>query len=228
MADAPPAPPAPPTVLGRLLAASDPAARDASWSDFASSYSKLILHVARSAGGDRDSAMDRYAYILDQLQRDDYRRLRTYVADGRSAFSTWLVVVAQRMCLDHRRQRYGRLRSTEEQPAAQEEEWRARRRLVDLISAEVDLDTLADQRVGDSETDVRLADIYGALASALATLEPRDRLLIKLRFEDGLPMPEIAEQLGLPTRFHAYRRLTEVLGVLRRALERGGIGESTP
>lgn len=223
MADAPPAPP---TVLGRLLAASDPAARDASWSDFVSSYSKLVLHVARSAGGDQDTAMDRYAYILEQLQHDDFRRLRTYVADGRSAFSTWLVVVAQRMCLDHRRQRYGRQRSTEEQPA--EEERRARRRLVDLISAEVDLDTLADQRGGDSESDVRLADMHRALASALAVLEPRDRLLIKLRFEDGLPMPEVAQQLGLPTRFHAYRRLTEVLGILRRALERGGIGESAP
>lgn len=222
------APPAPPTVLGRLLAASDPAARDVSWSDLVSSYSKLILHVARSAGGDQDSAMDRYAYILEQLQRDDFRRLRTYVADGRSAFSTWLVVVAQRMCLDYRRQRYGRLRSTEDQPTAQEEEWRARRRLVDLISAEVDLDTLADQRVEDSESDVRLADMHRALASALAVLEPRDRLLIKLRFEDGLPMPEVAQQLGLPTRFHAYRRLTEVLGILRRTLQRGGIGESTP
>jgi DNA-directed RNA polymerase specialized sigma subunit len=70
--------------------------------------------------------------------------------------------------------------------------------------------------------------MHRALASALATLEPRDRLLIKLRFEDGLPMPEIAQQLRLPTRFHAYRRLTEVLGSLRQALERGGIGESTP
>lgn len=223
MADAPPA------VLRRLLAASDPAARDASWSDFVSGYSKLILHVARSAGGDQDSAMDRYAYILEQLQCEDFRRLRTYVADGRSAFSTWLVVVTQRMCLDHRRHRYGRLRSAEEPTGAHDEEWRARRRLVDMISAEIDLDSLPDHHGGaDSESDVRLADIHRALASALAVLEPRDRLLIKLRFEDGLPMPEIAEHLRLPTRFHAYRRLTEVLGILRRTLERGGIGEATP
>ena len=78
MADAPPA------VLTRLLAVSDPAAREASWSDFVSAYSKLILHVARSAGGDQDSAMDRYAYVLEQLRGEDFRRLRTYVADGRS------------------------------------------------------------------------------------------------------------------------------------------------
>lgn len=219
---------APSSVLTRLLAASDPAALDASWSDFVSAYSKLILHVARSAGGDQDSAMDRYAHVIEQLRSEDFRRLRTYVADGRSAFSTWLVVVTQRLCLDHWRHRYGRLRPNEDQAAANDEDRKARRRLVDMISSEIDLDTLPDRHGGDSESDVRQADIHRALASALSALEPRDRLLIKLRFEDGLPMPEIAEQLRLPTRFHAYRRLTEVLSVLRRTLERSGIGEATP
>ncbi len=222
MADAPPA------VLARLLAASDPPALDASWSDFVSAYSKLILHVARSAGGDQDSAMDRYAYVLDQLRGEDFRRLRTYVADGRSAFSTWLVVVTQRMCLDHWRHRYGRVRPAQDPATGRDEDRNARRRLVDMISSEIDLDSLPDRHSGDSDSDVRQADVHRALASALSALEPRDRLLIKLRFEDGLPMPEIAEQLRLPTRFHAYRRLTEVLGILRRTLERWGIGEATP
>ena len=97
-------------ILRRLLDATDPSLREAAWTDFVGAYSKLILHVARSSCASQDAAMDHYAFILDQLASDDFRRLRRYVADGRSEFSTWLVVVAQRLCRDHDRQRYGRLR----------------------------------------------------------------------------------------------------------------------
>jgi RNA polymerase sigma factor (sigma-70 family) len=214
--------------LGRLLDASDPSGREAAWAEFVAIHSRLILHVARSFHGDHDAAMDRYAQVLEQLRRDDFRRLRTYAADGRSEFSTWLVVVAQRICQDHRRSRYGRFRPAEGDSATQEEEWAARRRLVDLISADVDLSSLGDHKAGDPEDKLRLADMYQALESALTLLEPRDRLLVKLRFEDDLPMPEVAQSLGFPTRFHAYRRLSRVLEDLRRALERSGVRDAAP
>ena len=219
-----------PSAVGRLLAANESAVREACWAEFVETYSRLLLHVTRSSGGEHDAAMDRYAFILEQLGRDDYRRLRTYVADGRSEFSTWLVVVAQRLCRDHQRQRYGRVRpqSSGGGSSTQDEERVARRRLVDLIGAEVDLATLSDLRAHDAEATMRQAESRSALESALARLDRRDRLLIKLRFEDGLPMPEVASNLGFPTRFHAYRRLKEVLGIRRRSLEQRGIGEATP
>ena len=78
------------------------------WAAFLSKHSGLLLHVARSLGGDDDAAMDRYAFMLDALRRDGCLRLRGYVADGRSQFSTWLIVVARRLCLDEYRHRYGR------------------------------------------------------------------------------------------------------------------------
>jgi RNA polymerase sigma factor (sigma-70 family) len=214
--------------LGRLLDTRDPSGREAAWAEFVAIHSRLILHVARSFPGDHDAAMDRYAQVLEQLRRDDFRRLRTYAADGRSEFSTWLVVVAQRICLDHRRSRYGRIRSVEGDSAAHDEEWAARRRLVDLISANLDLSTLGDRNAGDPEDRLRLADLYQALESALTLLGPRDRLLVKLRFEDDVPMPEVARSLGFPTRFHAYRRLSRVLEDLRRALESSGVRDAAP
>lgn len=218
----------PPAVLGRLLAACDPNVREAQWEEFVALHSRLLLHVSRAGGGQHDAAMDRYAFILEQLQRDDFRRLRAYVADGRSEFSTWLVVVAQRLCLDHERRRYGRFRSRENDPVGPAEERVARRRLVDLIGAEVDLATLADPGAGGAEAGVRRSEVRQALDLALSRLKPRDRLLIRLRFEDDLPMAELAANLGFPTRFHAYRRLKEVLSILRRGLEERGIGESAP
>jgi RNA polymerase sigma factor (sigma-70 family) len=211
-----------------LLQASDPAARESGWSDFVLTYNRLLLHVCRSLGGDHDAVMDRYASILEELRAEDLRRLRTYFADGRSEFSTWLVVVAQRICLDHLRRRYGRQRGAAGDSAAHDQEWAARRRLVDLLSADVDLASLSNCGVGDADERVRVADLYSALESALALLEPRDRLLLKLRFEDDLPVPELVRSLGFPTRFHLYRRLARVLKDLRSALERSGVREATP
>jgi RNA polymerase sigma factor (sigma-70 family) len=212
-----------PPALTRLLAARDPASGESAWADLVATHSRLLLHVARSFGGDHDDAMDRYAHILEQLRRDDCHRLRAFVADGRSEFSTWLVVVAQRICLDHRRHRYGRSRPSSPDPVVAEEELAARRRLVDLISAEVDLESLNTGQSIDPADAVAVADIYRALESALGLLDPADRLLVKLRFEDDLPMPEVARALGMPTRFHAYRRLAKVLEELRSALVTAGV-----
>jgi RNA polymerase sigma factor (sigma-70 family) len=192
------------------------------------SHSRLLLHVARSFGGDHDAAMERYARILEQLRLDEFRKLRTYLADGRSEFSTWLVVVAQRICLDHRRHCYGRSRPTGSEPSNQAEDRLARHRLMDLITAEIDVSSLSDNTSVGPEGDLRLADMHRALESALAQLDARDRMLVKLRFEDELSMPEIARGLGLPTRFHAYRRLTQVLRNLRQTLQGVGVWDATP
>jgi RNA polymerase sigma factor (sigma-70 family) len=213
---------------GRPFDSSDAAVREAGWEHFLRIHSTLLLHVARSFGAGHDEVMDRYTYLLEQLRRDDFRRLRGYAASERSEFSTWLVVVAQRIYLDHHRIRYGRPRVEDAPSPTQEEERAARRRLVDLISAEVDLDAVIDSGGKNPEEALRADETHRALAAALASLTPRDRLLIKLRFEDDLGMPEIARTLRMPTRFHAYRRLVRALADLRRALEASGIREANP
>jgi RNA polymerase sigma factor (sigma-70 family) len=216
-----------PVVVARLLDPIEPGALDAAWGDFVSAHSRLIFHVARGFGGDRDAVMDRYAHVLDHLRANDFKRIRAYVADGRSEFTTWLVVVAQHACLDHRRHVYGRTNRAERESPTSDDERAARRRLVDLISAEVDLNSLRDNSRG-GEDAVREAELYAALDSAIEELPPRDRLMIKLRFEDDLPMAELSRNLGFRNRFYAHRRLTEVLRALRRALERAGIRDAVP
>ena len=215
-----------PTVVARLLESSD-AARDGAWGDFVAAYSRLIFHVARGFGGERDAVMDRYAYVLDHLRADGFRRIGAFVADGRSEFSTWLVVVAQHACLDHRRHRYGRIRRADEESTVSADDRALRRRLVDLISAEFDLSLVGDG-ARNGEESVRDAELSAALDAAIETLPPRDRLMVKLRFEDDLPMAELSRNLGFSNRFHAYRHLADVLRVLRRALERSGITDMVP
>ena len=218
--------PGTPDVLARLLAANAPTSRDETWAAFVAAYSRLMLHVARSFGGDHDAAMDRYTQVLERLRQEDCRRLRAFVADGRSEFSTWLVVVAQRICLDHHRHRYGRSDPRQDLAAVPDDERAARRRLVDLVSAELDLDRLGDEGRPDAAETLASGDAYHALEAALSLLAPADRLLVKLRYEDDLAIPEIARQLELPSRFHVYRRLTRVLAALRRALERAGVRDA--
>jgi RNA polymerase sigma factor (sigma-70 family) len=217
----------PPTTLSRLLAESNTEARDEAWAEFVREHTRLLLHVARSFGRDHDAAMDRYTYVLEQLRQDDLRRLRAYSADGRSEFSTWLVVVAQRLCLDYHRAKYGRLRAEGPDAAAHEAERAARKRLFELVSAEIALGELESHAVAVDDA-LHEAQTYQALDNALALLKPRDRLLLKLRFEDDLPMPEVARNLAFPTRYHAYRRLRVVLAQLRRALESSGVRGASP
>lgn len=177
-------------------------------------------------GRDYDATMDAYAYLLEQLRRDDFHRLRGYAADGRTKFTTWLVVVARRLCLDHRRQRYGR---AQESASANTEGRAARRRLVDLVAEELDASPVADHTAArNPEAQLRATALSQALAGALSGLEPRDRLLLKLRFEDELPAREIGQVMRYATPFHVYRRLNAVLEQLRAALRSRGVQDSEP
>src|SRR5712692_9241995 len=171
-----------PFELSRLFQAPDGPARDDAWANFVAAHSRLLLHVARSLSPDHDGAMDGYTYVLERLREEDCRRLQGYVADGRSKFTTWLVVVARRLCLDHHRQRYGRAREASVDTQAARAE---RRRLVDLVAAEVDLSQLADASPAGRHpaAELQASELRRTLATAVGGLGARDRLLLKLRFD---------------------------------------------
>jgi RNA polymerase sigma factor (sigma-70 family) len=214
-----------PPPLSSLLAASVPKSRDDAWAAFLASYSALILRVARVLGGDDDAVMDRYAFALDQLRRDDCRRLRQFTADGRGQFTTWLVFVVRRLCLDEHRRRYGRRQSGDPGAAERHAE---RRRLADLLGAVPELAELAAAETDEADTNVRVIELSSALEGALAKLEPSDRLLLRLRFEDGLSVPQIARIVRASSTAQVYRRLERVFSSLRATLRGVGVEDSVP
>lgn len=205
----------PPAALRELLDARDGPDREVAWAAFVSEYSGLILHVARSRHRDHDAVMNCYEFVLDHLRRGDHARLRRYVGDGRGKFTTWLLVVVRRLSVDFYRQQYGRLQTDNEERHAQ------RRLLVDLVSDEVLLESVADPESADAT--VLQAETMTLLAQALDELTPSDRLMLRLRFDDDMSVPEIARWLGAASPFVMYRRLQHTLGLLRRALERAGV-----
>lgn len=214
-----------PPELADLLEAADPTARDAGWKTFLETHSRLLLHTARTLGRDYDATMDTYAYLLEQLRCDDFHRLRAYTAQSHCKFTTWLVVVARRLCLDRIRQQYGRRHSSGQQS---HEAHGVRRRLVELLAEELNASELADPTADNPETELRANELNRALLAALMGLEPRDRLLLKLRFADGLAAREIGHVMGFTTPFHVYRRLNTLLRELRTALARRGVQDSEP
>jgi RNA polymerase sigma factor (sigma-70 family) len=191
----------------------------------------LLLHVVRALTSDRDAAMDAYARVLERLRDDDFRRLRAYVPDGRSRFTTWLVAVTRRLCLDWHRETFGRPR-LEASPQAREAHER-RRRLASL-AADVGVDELTETvdvgtPAADGPDERLLAhELHAGLDSALATLSPSDQVLLRLRFDDGLSAQQIARTLHYPTPFHVYRRINALLAQLRAILQAGGIESSVP
>ena len=217
-------PNAPPELRSVLDAATD-AARLRAWQEFVAAYSRVILHAIRSVHRDHDAVMDAYAFALEKLRDDDLRRLRLFWSDGTGKFTTWLVVVARRLAHDWHRHAYGRPNRTDDESRL---EWQARRRLVDLASEAIDLADLPD--AGDGGTDARLLadETRAALAAEIEALPPADRLLLRLRFEDGLAAKEIAAITKAPSPFHVYRRINHVLATLRRRLVTRGVESPTP
>jgi RNA polymerase sigma factor (sigma-70 family) len=214
-----------PKSLQALLDASDPAGTERAWAAFLDEQSELLIRVARSVGGSHDAVMDRYAFILDALRKDDCRRLRAFLPDGQRKFTTWLIVVVRRLCRDEHRHRYGRPQG--ESPASVERH-QARRKLVDLIGDELAVASLPASGSDDPDLGLRREELTAALSGALERLTPSERLLLRLRFEEGLSVPEIARTTSAGSPFPVYRRIDAILRCLRDALHAAGVEDSVP
>lgn len=210
-----------PLKLGELLTATDSSSREAAWEDLIERHTRLLLAIARSFEGGHDETMERYTYILEKLREDGFRRIRSFDENSGARFSTWLTVTARRLCLDHLRGRYGRLRSRTDPDA---DSLRSiRRALADCLRPDIDIDLIPDEASLSVVTAAFISERDKALSAALLKLQPRERLLIALRFQDDLSALRIARILHAPTPFHIYRQLKTVLDKLRSYLIARGI-----
>lgn len=153
----------------------------------------------------RATATDVYAYVVslvgDAATAEDvtalaferaYRKRRSFDA-GRGTARQWLFSIARNAGLDELRRR--------------------KRAAVPVADAgdRVDGEARADGTAADASTD--RAD---AVRAAIASLHPRDRDLIALKFYAGLSNAEIATTLGI-SESNAGTRLHRALGALREA-----------
>jgi RNA polymerase sigma factor (sigma-70 family) len=79
-----------------------------------------------------------------------------------------------------------------------------------------------DSAVIARELEPKVRKTQEALRAALGRLPPQDRLVLKLRFQEGLKVVEIARALGVAAK-NLYPRLERCMALLRRALEEEGV-----
>jgi RNA polymerase sigma-70 factor (ECF subfamily) len=171
--------------------------RDRALSILMSEHGAAVFTRAQRLLDDRHAASD----VLQQTFLEAYRDLATF--DGRSSFKTWLLAIATHRALDVVR----RLRKDEQRT----ESSRASHVLADESAAE--LPARVDQRR-------RLR----ALEDCLQHLTPEARAAVLMRFQQAMSYEEIARASGeRPVTLHA--RVTRALPVLRRCLERKGMGQ---
>lgn len=216
-----------PGPLLRLLESRSPREEEEAWARLVETHTGLLLRTARYFGGDEDAVMDRYAFMLEQLRRNRFSRLRAYQPHEGCGFEVWLAAVARRLCLDHHRHKYGRGASGAGATEAVLQR-AGRRRLVDLLGEAIDPSSIPDAGRGDADQELSRKEVGRALAAALETLDARDRLLLHFFFEQELSAREIALQMRFPTQFHVYRRRNQVLALLRSKLREQGVVDPEP
>lgn len=92
------------------------------------------------------------------------------------------------------------------------------------VTDEVDARSSAPSSAVAHEVAVEADRVSEALDRALAQLPTGDRLLLRLRFDDDLSIATLARSQSADYQI-TYRRLTRVLGDLRRSLEAAGVSE---
>jgi RNA polymerase sigma factor (sigma-70 family) len=204
-----------PQVLTALLSAPGPEERERAWAAFLEAYTRILLHTAHRFVHTYDDTMDCYAYVLEQLHRNDCRRLRAFSPVGTGSFTTWLVVVARRLIQDHHRARHGRVnRSSGEDRQDRGASVALRRNLARMTGEE--FASSGEDACGSESPEVtaEVDERAEALRQAVSGLPTRDQLLLKLRYEKELTAQEIARVMGFASPFHVYRRLRKVRSVL--------------
>ena len=92
--------------------------------------------------------------------------------------------------------------------------------------AEPSGDSRADDLVEREESAAENEAAQRALYSALDSLAPEDRLIVRMQYMEGLSVADIARALSLPQK-PLYRRLERSLSTLRSGLERAGISRES-
>jgi RNA polymerase sigma factor (sigma-70 family) len=105
---------------------------------------------------------------------------------------------------------------------------RAKRRLItdDALESHADVGAGPDAEVRRQEAEEDADRSSSAMAAALARLPAQDRLLLRLSFEDGISIADIARILRLDSKA-LYRRRDRLLGELRGTLESHGVTAET-
>lgn len=120
--------------------------------------------------------------VIVSLFDRDCRKLKMYEGRNQASFATFVRVCATRLTLDHLRYRSRRPQIAPDMQGGD-----------DVRDALADT---ADASLGPEE-QASLSEDLDTLKRLVAALSPREQLLVRLHFVDGLDIPDVARALGV-------------------------------
>jgi len=151
------------------------------WHSFLDQYAPTLFGIARKYADTEEAAHDCFLYVCEKLCTDDCSRLQKFESGRGTSLRTWLIAIANNLCIDWHRGLFGRSTT----PAA----IRALPELEQLtyryrVEQSLDLDTclLALRRF---YPDLSRARMSQASASVHAALSPKQRWRISARTQRG-------------------------------------------
>ena len=96
--------------IADLLADLKSGRADTAWREFLEQHSPSIMRIVRRFERDEGRATDCFVHVCGELSNNGFRRLLSFRTDGAARFSTWLAAVVANLCIDWRRNKYGRQR----------------------------------------------------------------------------------------------------------------------
>lgn len=188
------------------------------WEDLVANFDPVVKSAARKIAPNAEDADDLASSIwaeLYGLRQDESGARKTKLAyySGRGSLGGWLRAIISQMAVD---------RFRKESRTVQIEDARE----FENLAEESSNNSNNEHVVSHAENPEKLfteqetaADVSEALRSSIASLEPEDRVILKMYYFDGLKLKEIAAVFG----YHeatASRRLVRVQNDIRKAVEK--------
>jgi RNA polymerase sigma-70 factor len=176
---------------------------EAAWDYFYRKYHKYVLSLAFSFSSSSDAANELAANVMEDLfLRDRLGRTRIASYEGRSSLAAWLHVIVCHRAINDRELKYNHLEQIECMPEIADS--------ASIRSIEAAL------RATQYETIIK-----DAIDLACKRLEHRERLMLLLRYDQGLQVSQIARLLGVsPSTIsrHLVRSHENLLEYVKKAL----------
>jgi len=150
--------------------------------------------IAKHVSFNRHDLEDLHATVFLRLFENGCKKLRQYQGKNGCTLASWIRMIAVRTVLDHLRKK-----------GVDAMTWQKKR---------ISLEKWCEQETEDHEWGVQVerAEKEHFLQLGMEKLLPRDRLFIKLHFEQGLSIEEVAQAMQLP--------IGNAYAVKHRALQR--------
>lgn len=190
---------------------------ETAWADLVKNFDSTVKSAARKISSNNEDAEDLASSIWAELyglkEKDGKAKGKLSYYSGRGSLAGWLRAVVSQLAVDQFRK---------SSRFVQIEEAREFENLAQDSSENSENSKLVHATENPEETLSRTEaqrDIANALRQAVLSLEPEDRLIMKLYYFDDLKLKDIGAALG----FHeatASRKLVRVQSEIRKSVEK--------